>query len=151
MGCDIHGCLEYNYNKRWTHKEKEKTPIWEHLMNTGMFMDRNYKLFGDLFGVRKYDEAPIIIGLRGIPKDWLVGPDDSKSLEHAGYRDYVEGGADWHSPSWAFWSELKGYFSTANPAYTTLGNDWIMLADMMRLFAKRYGENDIRLVVWFDN
>jgi hypothetical protein len=151
MGCDIHGCIEYNYNKRWRHREKEKNPIWEFLMDTNMFMDRNYKLFGDLFGVRKYDEDPTIIGERGIPDDWKEGPDDTKAEEHDGFKDWIEGNVDWHSPSWALWGELKGYFSTSNSSYQQLGNDWLMLADLMRLFARRYGENDIRLVVWFDN
>jgi len=170
MGCDIHMYVEY--------KSKEsKRDYWNGFggrINPG----RNYWMFGLISkGVRRYENDDSIEA-KGIPENlsWETQsdatlyisedyPDEERncSLENAKkwegqgckitYRDgkpvYVEH-PDHHSHTWLNVEEFKKVLelfnnekdSTPNPEYEAL------LASMQKL--SEY-DNEVRVVVWFDN
>lgn len=85
MGCDIHGWIEYNKYGRW-----------RPLVNIEMFFDRDYDLFGLLFGVRNYGNFKPVAEDRGLPEDIS----DVVKSEHDKW------GLDAHSESWIGWEEI---------------------------------------------
>ncbi len=128
MGCDIHATIE-----------KKFTKLSWYSLATDFDIDRNYELFGYLAGIRgkkligseTVDIEPII-QVRGLPSD--VSDEFKKQINK------MRGDA--HTPSWILFSEMNALPEKfkQEPFYIT-----------MEAFAKKYGEDDVRLVFFFDN
>ncbi len=93
MGCDIHGWVEFRETARDTRFDEE----WYAVIDAGILLDRNYSMFGSLFGVRNgTDFAPIAAG-RGLP------PHVSDELKERA----EEAGCGYHSHTWVTGTELQ--------------------------------------------
>ena len=128
MGCDIHGFVEIQ--KDYFVELKR----WDALIDIGSLIKRNYTPFGDLFGVRNYNETKPVAGNRGIPKDISdIVKEEIKDI-----------GIDGHSHTWITFEELKQF-------YGHFSSDWDTLIDMMEYLKRNKEIVKVRLVVWFDN
>lgn len=122
MGCDIHATIEQRLG--------EKSNYWFNAARN-IEIDRCYELFGYLAGVRDETVQPII-QVRGLPDD----------ISHEAKAEYEEMSVDAHTMSWILFSEIKKLPDKfkEEPFYVT-----------MEAFAKNYGENNVRMVFFFDN
>ncbi len=145
MGCDIHLHIEVKLNGKW-----------EHWAAPGV--DRNYRLFSRMAGVRQYqgDRITAISAPKGMPKD----PATVTAFECARWGD------DGHNHSWLNMKEIvilaefvkkrlseKGKW--ASLSFYTLHSTYICGLDFSGLI-KYKSElpkeiTDVRFVFWFDN
>ncbi len=184
MGCDIHGWVEIkNYG------------FWNSILKIDLLINRNYDMFGSLFGVRNYANFRPVAKSRGIPDDisWETKADierwgyDGHSHSFITYKEIKD--IDWEEYSidfgnrvfvysikkgdfienWLLSTELtdedmdtlyenkvlvkedKIYMLRKLKRKHALTRDWKLLFDIMDLLAKEVGEDNVRLVVWFDN
>ena len=85
MGCDIHGFIEVKTGDTWEAAEDIRDDV-----------QRNYDMFGMLFGVRNYVGFAPIAPQRGIPTDAATKTQ----------QEYQRWDEDAHSPSWLAYSEI---------------------------------------------
>lgn len=142
MGTDIHG---------WVEKENERE--WISIVKIDDLVGRRNEMVSILFGVTHYlDKFEAVAEGRGLPHNigWYAN------------QDYESWDADAHSPTWILWSELKqvqwletvllsdgSQISRLQILHKCRG--WQLLFETMELFAKYAGDDNVRLVVWFDN
>lgn len=161
MGCDIHVNLEHR---------KRGTGHWSTLGFHDFSLDRNYKIFGLLAGVR--DEEQPHIPPRGMPNDPALatrrnntlfvcdepGEDyatqaQAESWVAQGLSDWTGANKQWithpdhHSHSWLTYAEwcaaLKNVIDDAHAA------DWRAITAAAASY-NRDG-HDVRFVFWYDN
>jgi len=155
MGCDIHG---------WVEIKKDYSDWWDGVIQIDWLVERNYTMFACLANVRNYDNVKPISEPKGIPED--VSDEANEDIEGWG----VNG----HSHSWLAWKEIKEYDWNNNKYYEhrvveftkdgikevepkwkpmkeAISSDWKLLFDLMERLAKDYGDENVRLVFWFDN
>ena len=128
MGTDISG---------WVEIYDEEDDLWDGVIAASSLMDRDYQIFGILFGVRCQDHFSPVAPARGIPEN--VSPQVEDELK------------DWQtivSPSWITWAEIQ--IVDWKALEHELWLEWKLLFDLMNLIAQRYGAGNTRLVVWFD-
>lgn len=147
MGCDIHGWVEvrpYDFDKDY----------WKSMVNID-HLERNYQIFGRMFGVRMYEEnfTPIAPE-RGQPlssKYYVKGDEDSEISSRD--RDYEHWDLDAHSMSWISLKEImdnEERILKPKEGYS-FDSKFAMLFRIMKELGKEYGIDNVRLVVWFDN
>lgn len=144
MGTDIIG---------WVEVQTPELALWFAIVQIRWLVDRNYALFGCLFGYTEECEVDPLAPHRGIP--------DSISRDVRRALDRVTPGA-----TWVTWSELAGVVSpdeadapvgqTNNTSLRqaiseSITSGWITLFQFMRILAERFGADHVRLVVWFDS
>lgn len=116
MGSDIHAYID-----------KKHGHYWENFCQ--LELDRDYKLFGALAGVRGCDIDPVVLP-RGMPL-------------HASFTtfdEYKEEGLDAHTPSWLTTEEVFDVTQRVD------SNELDVVYEIMS------GLNcDCRLIFWFDN
>ena len=137
MGVDIAGWVEVNDPRRGG---------WNGVIHIDSLVDRAYPVFAALFGVRGGGIVEPIAQGRGIPQD--------KSNEVYFAHPWVMGVA----PSWISWSEItivnwqhvaeEAELSSEQPLVTP---GWALLFRLMEVLAQHYGDENVRLVVWFDS
>jgi hypothetical protein len=173
MGCDIHGFLEVKEDEKW--KILKEVPG-----------DRDYDIFGLLFGVRNYVNVRYPIAeQRGLPKY-----SDSEYKERKKYWGFDRFEEDSHSHTWistddileydfshvshdtrCTWfkdginqktksgGNLKGIINQDTDERKHLwisGNEilessyWKSFLQEMKELSNKYGNNGVRVVVWFD-
>ena len=143
MGADIHGWVEVGDDE-----------TWYAVINAGQLLDRNYDTFGMLFGVRNRAGFTPVAPDRGLPTDI-----SDEVREHG---NPPEGADDdawicYHSPTWISWAEVRAIQweeSALDKPLTrrvALDDSFQMVFEMMESLAKRSGDSNVRLVVWFDN
>lgn len=161
MGVDIHGWVEVRriYRDRW---QWNMPADWIAVVAIGGLLARNYDMFGCMFGVQNPSKFVPIAPNRGFPDDpSLVVQDDIARLQR------LIATREIHSASWITWSEIKqvdwstpaqvsgpiGLSSTDHVAKRreAIERDWLLLFDVMRRLAREYGDENVRLVVWFDS
>ena len=128
MGCDIHG---------WVEVKHHGVQSFDYKVVDINFINRNYTIFGYLFGVRGDCEHPIA------PKRGLPSNVSSYVAEES--EDY---GTDGHSHSWISLKEINNALLKEEIEFTS---DWQLLFSLMEKLGNYYGEDNVRLVVWFDN
>jgi len=138
MGCDIHATLEYD---KWKLKRPEDSHDWWAFAKD-IDIDRGYYFFGILAGVRN-DEINSIAPPRGVPTN--------ASFEFK--QEYEDWGADAHTPSWVTFEELRAWKHTTpklefDPEKDMKEQDFYKVMEML---AERYGDENVRLVFFFDN
>lgn len=128
MVCDIHGMVEINEYDQW-----EGVIYLRYLL-------RNYNYFCSLADVRCYDEETGIIP-KGLPEDISAGV---RRL----YSDLGEGD-DAHSDSWLYGGEFVDKIFLSKPEI--MDNSWNSLIMMITILQSVYGNENVRVVFWFDN
>jgi hypothetical protein len=163
MGTDIHAYIEYR---------ESPDSSWRSF-GTKFSLDRDYKAFGYLAGVRF--EVPHI-PLRGVPKniawatsdDWWLRISDNPCRDEHGITfdnamDYAElscdiivdsngfpacvSNPDWHSATWMTLSEFEDALNRI--PNDTLGNRWYGFLGAANALSNRGLE--VRIIFWFDN
>jgi hypothetical protein len=141
MGTDIHG---------WVEIKTFRPAQWHEIMRLELLIGRNYRVFAFLFDVRNIDNhnKPIytpIASLRGIPIDVSA----IVKREATRNKDYQA-----RAHSWITWAEIRRInwraLAKMKPGVVP-GSDWQMLFKIMEALAERYGDEHVRLVVWFDS
>ncbi len=190
MGTDIIGWVEF----------KSAQGEWNHVIDIGLLIDRNYDAFGCLFGVKNYAQFTPLAADRGLPDD--LSPQVRHAAEETGeyafghtwvtwaelsqldlrqtaakvderihrYRHGVDGklifegkavwsadlvgvlGAGTLAPSEGQQWEIGGHLYRAErmSRADAITDDWQVLFEMMGTLAEHYGNESVRLVVWFD-
>lgn len=137
MGVDISG---------WVEAYDPRRGGWNGAIRVNRLVDRAYHVFAALFGVRSFGIFNPVAQERGTPED--------RSNEVFAEKPWVMGVA----PSWISWSEIKSvdWQQVAEaaelppePALVTVG--WALLFRLMDVLAQHYGDENVRLVVWFDS
>ena len=145
MGCDIHLHIEVKINNEWRHWA---TPS----------IDRDYKLFAKMAGVRNCYEVEPIAEPKGMPTDCSF----TTGFEHDRW------GVDGHSHSWFGIEEIKQLAEYAEQELSQIhgGRSLIFEYDILKgsylcgnSFAGllKYPDDypkeiqDVRFVFWFDN
>jgi len=145
MGCDIHFYVETFQNGQWNsadvwEENDDKEGMCKRIIppQHSFFDERNYAVFSKLGNVRNYNEIPPISETRGIPVDACQEIKTART----------EWDTDGHSESWLTFEELKKS-DWKDPAF----DDFVpCLRRLWKLkFHKNLGENEIRVVFWFDN
>ena len=176
MGTDIHGWVEVN-----------SLIGWYAVVNAGWLLDRDYRMFGSLFGVRNNTEFTPLASLRGLPENATAEArrvfGDSESYHSLTYITLRElRSVDWDELALdgrasgrengdsevceatvlektdprridgATWEEGKIVFSVkAVSRKESLGASGNLVLNLMETLSARYSEDEIRLVVYFDN
>lgn len=143
MGIDIHGWVEFKPD--WYEAINPAHAQWVAVVNVGSgLLGRDRVIFEYLFGVFTRLGLQPIAAARGIPND------ASEETE----RDYLRWAEDSHGaihPTWISWLELRvADWHNLPPDIPRPGEDWQLLIKIMDALAGRYGEEKVRLVVWFD-
>jgi hypothetical protein len=109
---------------------------WFEVLKINIIAERNYGVFGRLFGVRAKEGVVPIAPNRGVP--------DSTSNPEEVYVD-VESVV---CHTWLTWDEIEYIVSPEN-----LGElpGWSLIFTTMNSLSKIYGSQNVRLVVAFDN
>ena len=129
MGCDIHGTIEIKVDGKWI--------MINRLPFDGPACDRNYKRFAALAGVRGEGPEP-----RGIPSD----VSESTLL-------YIqEWDCDGHSHSWMDLKIAAAIFSATEFRHEPDSSaSKYPMSHYFDVDEERFGNDDLRLVFWFDN
>ena len=131
MGTDVHGYIEIN-----TIKESDED-FWCEIIDVSIIAERDYQIFGKLFGVRATEDTEIIAKSRGIP----LGTANRESL--------VEYEESMVCHSWVNWYEIEGLLPKVIVREISWG--WSFIFSSMASLSEKYGGNNVRLVVVFDN
>lgn len=137
MGCDIHGMIEFKAHT-----------MWNGCVNINTLNLRNYNIYSHLFNAkdRNEDNIKAMADNRGLPFDV------SEETEYIYYNEKEQNGYIFHSESYIMYKEFIGRLSIiCSGVLTEKHKDWSIVHNMMKILAKTYGEENIRLVVWFDN
>src|SRR5579862_3951621 len=94
MGTNIYGWVEV----RSLYVEE---PLWMAVLQIWPLLERNYLMFGSLFGVRNLAGFRPVAPERGIPAD------ASTEVKQEFTADQAEYPAQSHWPSWISWQEIK--------------------------------------------
>lgn len=140
MGTDINGWVEFR--DPWMDENMGEIR-WHPVVDVCLLLSRDYKAFASLFGVRNYHDLSPIAARRGLPDD---------------VSDAVREDAAWegnHSHTWITWREIAALGPQEREALSEPdfppGVGFPLVFEMMESLAKRYGDDCVRLVVWFDN
>ena len=131
MGTDVQGYIEIN-----TCNESGED-LWFNVIDIGIVVERNYEMFGKLFGVRAVSNAEVLAASRGLPE----GTPNRKELGTNEERIVNQ--------SWATWKEIEAFIPNINIDSELWG--WPFIFDNMSSLSQRYGLENVRLVVAFDN
>lgn len=138
MGCDSHLAIEY---RPYGDKNGRCEDYW-YIWALDITQDRNYRMFAAMANVRNYLEPEIIpiAEPRGFPErseagDWLT--------EHAADHSYT-------------WLTPREYYEAYKRAGEPNGDDnfsksWLVLKETLEILSRNYGEENVRLLVGFDN
>lgn len=133
MGTNIQGYVEINTI------QNSDEDIWFDIVNIDIIAERNYEIFGQLFGVRASKDIKSLAPSRGIPPR----TSDKEVISDKNYTSVVD-------QSWVDWSELSEYLITNNFKNKHYFG-WRFIFSSMKKLAKEYGDKNVRLVVAFDN
>ena len=156
MGVDLYGYIEI---KKAEVDESLGEAIWFFVVDVDILVERNTDAFGCLFGVRNPNHFVPVAANRGVPHD------ASRIGQHANENP------EWfHSHTWVTWRELRQVnwqesverrkdensqeptFSAKSERITraeAVGDTFDLVFDLMKRLAQSFGDDSVRLVVWF--
>ena len=106
---------------------------WEAVINLDfVYLGRDYQAFRRLFGVRNTAKVQPIAAKRGLPAD---------SSSHV---KKVAAAPGFYAHSWITWQEIKTSEWEADQY-------WQPLVKVLEILASLYGEENVRLIVWFED
>lgn len=97
-----------------------------------VYLGRDYQAFRQLFGVRNAANVQPIAAQRGLPKD--ASPQVTEDASFSGL----------YAHSWVSWRELK-QSDWEGDAH------WQATVKILEILAGLYGDENVRLVVWFED
>ena len=103
---------------------------WYGIVNIGTLVNRNYDMFG-------------IFPLRGFPEDIS---DLAKQTSDTYDKEYGYCGE-----SYLYYPELKKIMYQKPNLKNTLNDGWNALLEIIDVLAKKFGDDNVRIVVWFTN
>ncbi|MGH7974947.1 MAG: hypothetical protein ACREBR_05435 [bacterium] len=133
MGCNSHLTIEVK--GRWEHSPER----WD-LFALDIPESRHYRLYEAMAGVRG-EEDNAVVQPRGIPADA-----DRGTLYWIKRAD-----SDGHSHSWLYAKEFIKALEQATDDKYGNGKEWDSLVKVLAALETVYGENNVRLVFFFDN
>ncbi|WP_428242711.1 hypothetical protein [Gynuella sp.] len=107
------------------------------MVKIGVITERNYEIFGKLFGVRTEKSVKPLAAKRGIPANTSNRDELDENKESIVFH------------SWVDWEELKGFLPNINICPELSG--WSFIFSSMERLAEEYGNKNVRLIVAFDN
>ncbi len=126
MGTDITGWIECR-------RKLIDDETWDSVINLDfVYLGRDYNAFGYLFGIRSTAKVQPIAAKRGLPLD--SSPQVKKAAASIGF----------YAHSWITWQELKASEWEAD-VY------WQPTVKVLEILAGLYGDENVRLVVWFED
>jgi hypothetical protein len=129
MGTDVDGYVEISTI------ELSDEDLWFEVLNINIIAERNYSIFGKLFGVRASENVVPIALNRGVPENTSNPENLGVNIEHQfGY-------------SWLTWNEIEKIVSTIATIDEAPG--WTLIFSTMQSLASIYGSKNVRLVVSF--
>jgi hypothetical protein len=149
MGSDISGWVEALHYER-----EDGFRYWVGVVKIDELVERNYGMFGNLFGHRNVGGFVSIAARRGMPDD---------ASDAARHQLVDEGGRD---RTWIVWEEIKAINwddegeeeTLGGPSFgrkvrrrDTLEPGWTTLWKLMEVLGDVFGPGNVRLVVWFDS
>jgi hypothetical protein len=139
MGVDCYGWVEV-CDPDWHSRDAPTSFVgWRAVVKIDDIVERNYRVYGFFFGV--HDPTHVytaVAGRRGLPPH----VSEEVRLEFDNDDDAARSAA-----SWVLWSELKAS-NWQSTIELTAG--WKLLFTLMESLADQYGEQRVRLVIWFD-
>lgn len=144
MTCDIHGWVEVR-----KFKDQQGGEFYS-IIKIDYLVEQNYKVFAYLFGIRNDFYFKPKFATRGLPEysKWQK-ESDHRTEKSETVKDFEAWGIDAHSPTFATYKEIKEILPQLNLVNNSQG--WLALFAMMYDLNSKYADEDIRLVVWFDN
>ncbi|MEK6909700.1 MAG: hypothetical protein AABW61_01330 [Candidatus Aenigmatarchaeota archaeon] len=157
MGIDIHG---------WTiiRPYKNDKSYWRKVINIDGIVGRNSSMFDYLFGIGGYGYFKPVAENRRLPKEL---PKDIDPLLKG---ELLEESKDNIGISWLDWTEIKKIKWNKKPdgmmsdrinkellrndikkRRLALAGDWGLLFKIMKSLAQKYGDENVRIIVWFCN
>ena len=133
MGTNIHGYVEINPIK------ESDADVWLVVIDIGSVVEQDYRVFARLFGVRVKQQHAILADHRGLPTD---------SVNHR--QHHITLSEDVVHHSWVTWQEINDFM----PQHLDLDVElwgWHWVFNSMQTLAARFGAENVRLVVAFDN
>ena len=126
MGCDIHAIIEV---------KNRGHPECGFSFAAKIELDRDYKMFSLMAGVRNYKELPQVSPLRGIPNDASCRTKEEYNLL----------GSDTHSSSFLYFYEYKNAVD--------FNSNYCTSYEACMRFMETYEQDnyETRIVFWFDN
>jgi hypothetical protein len=135
MGTDMDGWVEYGVSG-----PSPQTTEWFPVISLSCLPSRDYDLFARLFGVRNRAGISPIAANRGIPPDVSFTVQKAlRQIADAPYRDECYG------YTWISWNKIVALHC----AEGARDEEWKLLFEMMALLARNYGNEYVRMVVWF--
>jgi hypothetical protein len=131
MGTNIIGYVEINTIRF------SKENLWFDIIDISVIAEQDYSIFGLLFGIRNNINTRPIAKNRGLPNDSI----NSKS------KNFI--GEDKIGHSWINYKEIKNNINIIPLNEFTWG--WKFIIDSMDKLSSHYGEENVRLIVVFDN
>ncbi len=144
MGCNSHLYIERrtDWPARGEYPAGHRWDCW----GFDISEERWYYLYGALAGVRG-DTAPIVQP-RGIPSD--LSPEVAEAFD--------SWGPDFHTPTYLYPQEFKAAMDDVRRAMKENGGDgeidsktWLAVEGTLLLLEKLYGNENVRIVIAFDN
>lgn len=126
MGTGVHGYVEINGVKLTGENN------WSKIVEIGLIVERNYDIFGQLFGVRAEPEISGIAKNRGIPG----GTSKPQVHDNKGL----------HGQTWIDWEEVVDVYHELPKL-----RGWTIIFSAMEILFEQFGKHSTRLVVSFDN
>jgi len=146
MGTDIHGWVEVN--------QSAAPSNWQGIIRITWLIQRNYPMFGSLFGIRNLYAFRPLAAERGFPPDVSNGVlEDAQNMGAVGitWLAYTEvQQIDWEEYGQPIIMKATGMLPEAHRRKECVTDDWDLLFAMMRMLAARAGDEQVRLIAWFD-
>lgn len=136
VGVDCYGWVEVN-DPRLHRPTQARIPKWSAVICIDEVVDRNYAVYGFFFNVYNHPDTAIA-SRRGLP---------SHPSEHV-EADTAPLGNTLTAATWILWSEVLASHWQAS---ITLSAGWSLLFGLMERLAADYGNDRVRLVIWFDD
>ncbi len=139
MGVDCYGWVEV-CDPHWHSRPFPRSfDRWEAVVKIDNMVERNYRVYGFFFGV--HDPSHLYTAVadrRGLPP--YVSQEVRQEFDDDD--DVAQSAA-----SWVLWGELK---ASKWQSTVELTPGWQQLFTLMESLADQYGEQRVRLVIWFD-
>ena len=146
MTTDIHGWVEVR-----KFKDQDGQGEFYSAIKIDHFVEKNYKVFAYLFGIRNNFYFKPKLGQRGLPHyEQFQIHSKCHNEKSETLQDLQNWGVDAHDATYVTYKELKEILPRlVSDKVVTQG--WLALFAMMYDLNAIYNDEDIRLVVWFDN